>query len=280
MSPKIKMVAIDLDGTLLTTDKRITPYNLASLNKMMLSGVILVIATGRPLVGLDIATKSIPDVRYVLTANGARVVDLKIGKTIIEDLLDYEKTIKVLELLYKFDCLKEIFYDGQGYINKEDMDKVHLYHKKQEICDYVRQSRMAVPDIMEVVKANGGGADKGHAIFADMNVRQQVYNELEIIGGLNLKDSLSYNIEINKCGVNKGSSLIRLGEMLSIDRQEIMAIGDGDNDIEMLEMVGFGVAMKNARDGVKRVADYVTLSNDEDGVAKAIEKFVFQQEKQ
>ena len=279
MSSKIKIVAIDLDGTLLTTNKRITPYNLALLNKMMLNGVILVIATGRPLVGIDIAIRSIPNIRYVLTANGARVVDLETGETIIEELLDYQKAIKVLELLDKYDCLKEIFYDGQGYISKEDMDKVHLYHKKQEICEYVRQSRMAVPDIMEVAKANSGGADKAHAIFADMSIRKKVLNELEIIGGLNLKDSLSYNIEINKLGVDKGSSLIRLGEILNISRQEIMAIGDGDNDIEMLEMAGLGVAMKNARDGVKRVADYVTLSNDEDGVAKAIEKFVFQQEK-
>ena len=232
------------------------------------------IATGRPLIGLDIVTDNIPNVQFVLTANGARVVDLKNGDTIVKELLDYETSIKILELLSKYDCLKEIFYDGQGYIDEKDMSKVHLYHKKPEICEYVRQSRLPVPDILEVARANGGGADKAHGIFADMAIRKQVLDELERIGGLNLKDSLSYNIEINKQGVDKGSSLIRLGEFLGIEHHEIMAIGDGDNDIEMIEMAGFGVAMENAREGVKKVADYITVCNDADGVGRVIEKFV------
>ena len=82
------------------------------------------------------------------------------------------------------------------------------------------------------------------------------------------------NLEINAAGVNKGKAMIELGKLLGIPREEIMAFGDGNNDLKMLKEVGTGVAMVNAIPSVKEAADYVTLSNDEEGVAKFIEKYV------
>ena len=86
--------------------------------------------------------------------------------------------------------------------------------------------------------------------------------------------SLGYNIEINARGVNKGTALVELGRLLGIRREEIMACGDGDNDTVMLREAGFGVAMGNAEEETKDAADYITLTNEEEGVADAIEKFV------
>ena len=116
--------------------------------------------------------------------------------------------------------------------------------------------------------------DKVQGLFADMKEREQAWQELKQFDSLELVGSLKYNIEINAAGVNKGKGLLELGEILGISREEIMAFGDGDNDIAMLREVGFGVAMQNADEEVKEVADYVTGSNDEDGVAKAIARFV------
>ena len=116
--------------------------------------------------------------------------------------------------------------------------------------------------------------DKVQGLFADMEEREQAWQELKRFDSLELVGSLKYNIEINAAGVNKGKGLLELGEILGISREEIMAFGDGDNDIAMLREVGFGVAMENADEEVKAVADYVTGSNDEDGVAKAIARFV------
>ena len=116
--------------------------------------------------------------------------------------------------------------------------------------------------------------DKVQGLFADMKEREQAWQELKQFDSLELVGSLKYNIEINAAGVNKGKGLLELGEILGISREEIMAFGDGDNDIAMLREVGFGVAMENADEEVKAVADYVTGSNDEDGVAKAIARFV------
>ena len=109
-----------------------------------------------------------------------------------------------------------------------------------------------------------------------MEERTQAWRELREVSGLELVGSLRYNIEINTAGVNKGTGLVNLGKVLGIKREEIMAFGDGDNDIVMLKEVGIGVAMANAEDKVKETADYITLSNEEDGVAEAIEKLVLQ----
>ena len=118
--------------------------------------------------------------------------------------------------------------------------------------------------------------DKVQALFADMEERERAWKELDRLGELALSGSLGYNIEINAAGVNKGTGLIRLGELLGIRREEIMACGDGDNDAAMLREAGFGVAMSNAEEQVKEAADYITGSNEEDGAARAIEKFVLE----
>ena len=130
--------------------------------------------------------------------------------------------------------------------------------------------------MVKLVKEENRGLDKVQALFADMGERTQAWTELREVGGLELVGSLKYNIEINAAGVNKGTGLVNLGKMLGIKRGEIMAFGDGDNDIVMLKEVGIGVAMANAEAKVKEAADYITMSNEEDGVAEAIEKLVLQ----
>ena len=128
-------------------------------------------------------------------------------------------------------------------------------------------------DIFRMVRESGRGLDKIQMLFADMEERTEAWRELSEVEGLELVGSLGYNIEINAAGVNKGAGLVSLGRLLGIRREEIMACGDGDNDLLMLKEVGFGVAMANAEEEVKKAADYITLSNEEDGVADAIEKF-------
>ena len=103
--------------------------------------------------------------------------------------------------------------------------------------------------------------------------KEKAFLEIKQIPGTEPTGALENNIEVNALGVNKGLGLLKLGELLGIERDEIMACGDGMNDLEMLKEVGFGVAMENAVEPVKDAADYITDSNENDGVAKAIEKF-------
>ena len=164
--------------------------------------------------------------------------------------------------------------DGQGYAQADKMLHVERYHKNPNMWEYMRKTRIPVDDIFELVDRENRGLDKTQALFADMSERKRAWEELARHEDLELVGSLRYNIEVNAAGVNKGTGLVNLGSRLGIKREEIMAFGDGDNDTVMLKEVGFGVAMANGEPQVKEAADYITLSNEEDGVAQAIERFV------
>ena len=274
MTKNIKLVAIDLDGTLLTSDKKVTENTINTLQKVVEQGVIVVIATGRPLLGLDTVIQKVPRSPYLLTTNGARIVNTQTGEVILEKLIPHEVVLDIFEVLRKYDCVKEIFYKGQGYVDAEEFERIHLYHMKPEMIDYFQKTRKPTPHLMDYIKQTKGNADKAQAIFRDMKVREQVWKALDDLKTLNLADSLHYNIEINAKGVEKGSSLEVLANRLGLLPEEVMAIGDGANDVRMLEVAGRGVAMGNAKEEIQRVADVVTASNDEDGVAKALEQYV------
>ncbi len=274
MGHRIKMIGLDLDGTLLTDKKEITPRTWQAIREALDQGVVVLVATGRPWMGIPEELREFPGMRYALTSNGARIVETATGKVLEEHLLSAEAAKKALEICGKYDTLQEVYFDGQGYAQADKMAHVEKYHKNPNMWEYMRKTRIPVDDITALVECENRGLDKTQALFADMDERREAWRELEAEGDLELVGSLKYNIEINAKGVNKGNGLVSLGRMLGIGREEIMACGDGDNDTIMLQKVGFGVAMANAEEQVKKASDYITLSNEEEGVADAIEKFV------
>lgn len=271
---QIKMIGLDLDGTLLNTKKELTNYSKDVLRRAIDKGVYVLVATGRPYIGIPEELRNFPGIRYALTSNGARILDTEKGEVLIEEFLPKDAAIDSLEVFKKYDTMYEIYFHGQGYAEEEKMAQIHKYQHNPNMWEYVRKSRRVVPDVMELAKKSSDDMEKVQGLFADMNEREQAWKELAQDKRIELVGSLGYNIEINAAGVNKGKGLVKLGELLGIRREEIMACGDGDNDIVMLKEVGMGVAMANGEEAVKEAADYITESNDEDGVAKAIEKFV------
>ncbi|MEQ2370673.1 Cof-type HAD-IIB family hydrolase [Blautia sp. CLA-JM-H16] len=270
---QIRMIGLDLDGTLLNTQKELTENTRRVLTEAIDSGILVLVATGRPFTGIPEELRTFPGIHYALTSNGARVLDTDHNKLLIEHLLPMESAKKALRIFEKYDTLSEIYFDGQGYADAAKLDEVGKYHHDPNMWNYVRTTRIPVPDIWDVIAKENRNMDKVQALFADMDEREQAWKELSELKELELVGSLSYNIEINATGVNKGTALVALGEMLGIPREAIMACGDGDNDVHLLREVGFGVAMANAQPQVKDAADYITSSNDEEGVARAIEKF-------
>lgn len=269
---KIKMIGLDLDGTLLTDKKKITDRTMKVLRKAIDRGIVVLIATGRPLTGIPEEIREFPGMRYALTSNGAKVMDVWENRVVEEHLLSAELGGKALEIGGKYDTLQEIYYDGVSYAPADKRELIPRYHKNPNMWEYMRKTRVWKHDILQMVRGSSRGLDKIQILFADMEDRAKAWQELSEVKGLELVGSLGYNIEINAAGVNKGSGLVSLGKLLGIKREEIMACGDGDNDTIMLKEVGVGVAMANAEEAVKKAADYITLSNEEDGVAEAIEK--------
>lgn len=270
---RIKMIGLDLDGTLLTDKKEITSRTMQALRAAIDRGIIVLIATGRPLTGIPEEIRAIPGMRYALTSNGAKVMDVLENRVVEEHLLSAELAEKALEICGKYDTLQEVYYDGISFAPEDMRDRIPRYHKNPNMWEYIQKTRVWKQDILQMVRGSRQGLDKIQILFADMEERTRAWRELSEVEGLELVGSLGYNIEINAAGVNKGTGLVSLGRRLGIKREEIMACGDGDNDTLMLREVGFGVAMANAEEEVKKAADYITLSNEEDGVAQAIEKF-------
>ena len=275
---QIKMVGLDMDGTLLTSDKTLSEYTKKVLIEAMEQGCYVLLATGRPISGIPDDLLHFPGMKYTVTSNGARIFNIETGECIHECLLPVDKACEVLDIFADYDHLQEAFVNGRGYTKKASLDQVERYFFTEAAVDYMRRTRTPVVDVKEKILELGQLPDKVQGVFADMTERQEAEDRVSRIPGLVATSALGNNVEVNAVGADKGLGLLKLGEILGISRDEIMACGDGTNDSSMILAAGVGVAMGNAVDEVKAIADYITLTNDEDGVAKAIEKFVLHRE--
>ena len=274
MTKNIRLVAFDLDGTLLTTEKTFTERTKKAIRSASEKGIVMVPATGRPLTALPEEVIHFPGIRYAITANGGRLVDVTSGKTIHEKLVPPEIARKVLDIYEHYDTLREVYYDGAGFAEEKVLARITDFFGISAMADYILSTRTPVSDIREKFEAEGRAVDKVQAVFANLEDKQKALEELKGVDGIEVTGALVNNIEVGVQGVNKGNALLMLAELLHIKKEETLALGDGPNDIEMLKMAGVGIAMENSSAEVKEAADFVTVSNDEEGVAKVIEEFI------
>jgi len=278
MNTYIKMVGLDLDGTLLTSEKKLTDYTKNVLKQAIDQGCVVLVSTGRPLSAIPEELLRFPGMKYAVTANGARIVDTESGDTLYENLVSVEKAVEVLDILEEYDNMFDIFIDGQGYTAADCMEHIWDYFPDPSMQRYILTTRIPVQNVKETLLLHNRPVDKVHGVFRNPEEKEKARQRVRTISEIEVTGAFFHNLEVNAKGVTKGQALLRLGEMLGIKREEIMAYGDGMNDYEMLSAVGFGVAMGNAMEPLKEIADYITETNDENGVAKAIEKFVLRRE--
>lgn len=175
MKCKVRMIAFDLDGTLLTTDKRLTDETRRTLEQAAKKGILLVPATGRPLTGMPAEVLGIPGVRYAVTANGARVVSTEDGKILREKLISVEKARKVLDIYGEYDTLREIYYDGRGYVEARQIEELDHFVPDPNMAEYMRSTRTGVPDLMEKFCQENRAMDKVQAFFACAREKEQAF---------------------------------------------------------------------------------------------------------
>lgn len=274
MKHKIKMIGLDLDGTVLMDDKTVTERTRETIKIAAEQGIVVLPATGRPFHAIPGNVLEIPGIQYALTSNGARIIDMKTEEVIMESLLSYEDALDSIPVLQKHHGYLEVFKEGKGYAEQRYIDDLDLFGFTEPMKHYTLTTRKAVGDIVQLVKDLRTDMDKVQGLFIDEKDRQAAQKELEDMGRFTVTHATNFNLEIMAQGVHKGVGLLQLGERLGIAREEIMACGDGMNDYDMLKTVGFAVAMENAVTPLKEIADYITETNEKDGVAKAIEKFV------
>ncbi|MDR2970122.1 MAG: Cof-type HAD-IIB family hydrolase [Tannerellaceae bacterium] len=269
---KYKLLVLDVDGTLLNDNKEITPGTRASLLKVQQMGMRIVLASGRPAHGILPIARALELNTYggyVISCNGAQITDMQSGETI------YEKKIDRDQIPYLYRKAKK-----NGF-------PIFTYRQEQIITDspenkHIREE--AALNGMEIINA-----DDSFAIDFDPHECVLVSDDLKALAGLenhwkkrlngvlDVFPSESYFLEVVPPGINKGNTLAFLMDKLKIEKEKVIAIGEGVCDIPMLQLAGMGIAMGNAQDSVKSCADHITLSNEEDGVAAALEKWILEE---
>lgn len=270
---RIRLIGLDLDGTTLTTDKVLTPHTKEVLETCLKQGIQILPATGRVRTGIPEYLTKIEGIRYALLSNGASVVDLVTGETVYTNCIAWERALEILDLLEDYHTFYDVYALGGGWCEARFYDHVEEYNIDPHIQKLIHTSRKKVKDLREWIRKNQAPVEKINMFFAKEDERQRAFRELGEVPDILATCSLGNNLEINHASCNKGDALIRLGEILHIPSQQIMACGDGNNDLEMIRQAGVGVAMENGEESLKKAADFITKSNDEEGVAYAIEKF-------
>lgn len=268
------IVAADLDGTLLTDEKKLTDKNKRVIENVMEKGGYFVPATGRPISGIPEFLKELKGAKYIILSNGATVFNMQTEEIIYRNQFTPEEALQLIAALRKYDTMFDFYADGVGRIEANFLEDLDKYNIEPEIQKVVRKTRRPVESLDAYLEENQCYVEKFNMFFASQEKREQAREELSKIPNILVTSSLANNLEINAATCNKGNALKALADYLKIDIEKTMAFGDNSNDIAMIKEAGLGVAMKNGSDEARAVADYISeYSNNESGVGFAIEKW-------
>lgn len=263
----IKLLALDIDGTLVTTEKNIPAGNKTAIRRFMKNGGIVTIVSGRPISGVTRYAEELGlnvGGGYVITYNGSRIFDARTGELLYEKNLTAEQSTRIIDVAEKYN-VPITTYKGDTAITDNADDKyfyleVNLNNLGLQRVQSLRKE-VTYPVPKYLITGEPDYITETEKLFK---------NELS---GVSVFRSEPFFLEITPLMVDKGTALMWLADSLGIRREQVMACGDGYNDITMISEAGIGVAMENAQEPAKNAADFVTLSNDDNGVAAAIKKF-------
>lgn len=271
----IKLIALDLDGTTLRSKSVLSEETKEALEAAIRKGVHVVVATGRTFTALPKCIFEIEGLRYAITSNGAHTTDLSIQKTIYSNCADGVAMEKVRELLMaNRQHPVEVFTEGRAYIDQAVFDDVKENGSTYMDAEYIMDTRNPVPCIYSFMLDNKDAIENINIHLEDLEDKRRLNEILRDYRGITVTSSVPHNIEIGGETTSKATAIFSLCHMLGIDEENVMAVGDSPNDIAMIKAAGLGIAVGNAVDEVKEIADFITLSNQEDGVAYAVKKFV------
>lgn len=273
MSPVMsyKLISLDLDGTLLGNDRKVSAANRGALDTAAAAGVIVMINTGRVLPEAENCVAGIGSVRLVAACNGAVVKDLASGKIVHQRLLaaaDCATAVRVIES-------EKLFYSIYGvdrvFFARRTLKRFPIF---ASFVEGMSCPRIVSDDLASDLDAGRVEACKVFALDLRLGKIAKLRRRLEGLAGLELSSSDANNVEITAAGVDKGGALASVCGLYGIPREMSVAMGDGENDLSMLAAAGLSIAMANAPAEVRLAATAIAPSNAEDGVADAVRRYL------
>ena len=271
---QIRLIAFDLDGTLLRDDKTVSQRTLEALQKAADRGVLLVPASGRSVKNMPKQAVALASGSFLIAINGAAVYNMENEELLYRADLSRQETERMLAYFETVPALVTCYWNGQGVVDEQDYPNLESYCLNPYTFRTMSGSYRPVADMRRKVLSGEGGVQKLQLSFADLQKRRQVLRDmLERFPEYAITSSLENNIEINTKVANKGQALAVLCNYLGLGPENCMAFGDGTNDLEMLTFAGMGVAMGNGVPEVRQRCRYATCTNNEDGVAVFLERY-------
>ena len=254
----IRLLSVDVDGTITNGRNQVTQATADALRRAAAAGVIVTLNTGRNLCESQMVLDRVPEIRYLMGCTGAFLMDVQ-----------QHEARQVNAIFRKYDTLIGIFYDDLVCNQADEIGQFTRFYPAE--IKSVFDTHTVVPSLTATRAAREGGVDKFYVVFADAAAQQAALREIEPLPVF-VTSAAFIDIEVMAQDANKGAILLELAERLNIRPEEILAIGDSENDVAMLQTAGVGVAMGNAKEHVREIADVVAPDNEHDGVAWTVER--------
>lgn len=269
----IKIIAADLDGTLMAPDHiTVTERTVKALERAHSFGVRFAISTGRTLAVTKNVRAQVPFVDYIIYSNGAGVYECSSNEIIYSNYMPKDLVAKIVDFLDKYPVYYEVYSDGVQYVQADKAKYFKNHGLPQEFLDEYMKSVAEVKSLSSFAKNND--VEKINLYYFEGEYLNEIRDYLYSLDDIDCTSPVMGDIEMTFKGVNKGKALDGICRRLKIDKSEAMAFGDSDNDIDMLQYCEYGFAMENGSEICKNSAKYRALSNADDGVADAVEKYV------
>lgn len=268
---KYKIIATDLDNTALNKESRLSVGNRKAFEKAIENGIEVVVATGRGLSGIPADILAVEGIKYTLTSNGACFYNIRTGEVLQQFTILPEDAKKLVEIGHRNNATYEIFVGGNAYVSKEYYEDPVSFGMPERLYNYIHNTRKPVEDIDAFISENIGKIENFAFVMGSMEVHRQIEADVaKECAHVFVTSADPQWVEVMSDESGKGKGLKHACEYLGIDLSESVAFGDGDNDVEMLRYAGFSVSVSNGSDLCRQSADFISSSNDSDGVARGI----------
>lgn len=267
----IKLIATDLDGTLMSPDHlTISKRTVDALQQAHNKGIKIAIATGRPMAIIDDVVKQIPFVDYIIYSNGACVFDRNLNCNTYENLIDNSTARHIIEYFVQYPVFFEVYINGKSHYQFGTEDYFVAQDMPQEFLDSIISSMIGHDNILDAV---GSSDVEKVTLYSVKSELAEKFTQMLCRHNLSVASSFTDNIETTSSTANKGEAINGICKSLGITADDTMTFGDAGNDCDMLRFAKYSFAMGNATDECKAAAKFVTLSNAQDGLAVAVEKY-------